>query len=61
LNHHPGSIHILELAEKLNLTDDQKKKTQQIYDEMERQAKELGEKFIAIEKTIDDGFAKINV
>jgi Spy/CpxP family protein refolding chaperone len=61
LNRHPGPIHVLELGEKLNLTDEQREQTQQIYDEMEEKAKELGEEFIKIEKTVNDGFANANI
>jgi len=61
LNHHPGPIHVLELEKELSITEEQKQKTQQIYDEMERDAKRLGEDLISIEKKMDDGFAKGNI
>jgi hypothetical protein len=61
LNHHPGPIHVLELGEQLDITDDQRKQTQDIYDEMEKDAKEIGEEFIKIEKMIDDGFANQDI
>jgi polynucleotide 5'-kinase involved in rRNA processing len=58
LNHHPGPIHVIELEKELNLTKEQKQKTQQIYDEMEKDAKRLGEELISIEKKMDEGFAR---
>ena len=61
LNHHPGPIHVLELGEQLDITDEQRKQTQEIYDEMEKDAKEIGEEFIKTEKMIDEGFAKQDI
>ncbi len=61
LNHYPGPIHVLELGEKLCLTEEQMKQTQRIYDEMEKKAKEVGEEFIKIEESVNNGFANSTI
>jgi len=57
LNHYPGPRHVLELAEQLGLTAEQKARTQAIFEEMRRRAVELGEKIVAGEAELDRLFA----
>jgi Spy/CpxP family protein refolding chaperone len=56
LNGYPGPRHVLELADKLELTADQKTQTEQLFAEMQQETSALGEKLIAAERSIDQGF-----
>lgn len=56
LNGVPGPLHVLELAEALKLTAEQKKKTESIYVEMRTSAQELGHRLIEEEKQVDQFF-----
>lgn len=53
LNGHPGPAHTLELAGPLGLTDEQKHKTRELFAQMQREAKPLGEQVIANEYELD--------
>ena len=57
LNHYPGPRHVLELADELNLTDDQRHAAQRIFDEMKSLAVTLGEDIVAKERALDILFA----
>ncbi len=57
LNGVPGPVHILEMAEKINLTDEQKRKVQKIYNDMKVEAVTLGEQLISLEKELNNGFS----
>lgn len=57
LNGIPGPAHILEMEDKIDLTDDQKRKIQKIYDEMKGEAIALGEQLIRLEMGLNNGFA----
>lgn len=61
LNGYPGPAHVLELADKLALSPMQKAKTAEVFDKMQRQARELGSRLIAQEKRLDDSFASKTV
>ncbi|NIR52581.1 periplasmic heavy metal sensor [candidate division KSB1 bacterium] len=61
LNHHPGPKHVLESAKELKLTELQKRQTQEIYDDMHRQAIQLGKRYIHLEQELDRLFAEGNV
>ena len=56
LNGYPGPRHVLELAEKLKLTPEQKTQTEMLFAEMQRESSALGEKLIEAERAIDRGF-----
>jgi len=56
LNGYPGPMHVLELAEQLDLTADQHEKVQALYKSMKEQAVELGEELIAAEQDLDSMF-----
>ncbi len=56
LNSYPGPKHVLEMAEKLALTDDQKKLTRGIFDSMAARAKELGNLIVERERFLDGLF-----
>ena len=57
LNGVPGPAHILEMKDKINLTDEQKNKIQKIYNEMRSEAARLGEQLIRLEERLNTGFS----
>jgi Spy/CpxP family protein refolding chaperone len=56
LNGHPGPMHVLELAEALKLTPEQRRLVKDSFDRMQAKAKALGEAYIKAEKAVDDAF-----
>jgi Spy/CpxP family protein refolding chaperone len=57
LNGLPGPKHVLELADSLDLTDEQRNRARAIFDAMRAQAAELGRDIIAAERVLDSAFA----
>ena len=57
LNHYPGPRHVLDQAEKLHLSDEQKQSTQKIFDAMQSQAMRLGALYVQKERELDRLFA----
>ena len=57
LNGYPGPAHVLELADKLELTPEQRSQVQGIFDSMQRDALPLGAKLIEQEAELDRQFA----
>lgn len=57
LNGYPGPSHVLELADKLELSAEQKKHVQQLYDAMKAEALPLGAALLAQEAALDRDFA----
>ncbi len=57
LNGVPGPAHILEMGKKINLTDEQKRKIQKIYNDMKVEAVALGEQLIRLEVELNIGFS----
>jgi Spy/CpxP family protein refolding chaperone len=57
LNGYPGPRHVLELADQLDLTADQRAEAQRLFDQMQAQAILLGEEVIAGEAALDRLFA----
>ncbi len=53
LNGYPGPKHVLDLADKLAMTDQQRQETQRLVDEMQSQAVELGAGLIEAEAELD--------
>lgn len=58
LNGYPGPLHVLELASKIHLSDEQVTRTKQLYSEMQNQAKAAGEQVINAERELDLLFAQ---
>jgi len=58
LNGYPGPAHVLELADKLKLTENQLKQVTAIHDRMSAAAKPLGAELISREQMLDQQFAK---
>lgn len=57
LNGYPGPLHVLELAEKLTLTQEQHAETQALFDAMKADAKRLGAAVLEAERDLDRSFA----
>src|SRR5690242_15684118 len=58
LNGYPGPSHVLELADKLELSPDQRAGVQRLFDAMKAEAMPLGAKLIAQESDLDKQFAE---
>jgi hypothetical protein len=56
LNGYPGPAHVLELANELALSAEQRALTQVLFQTMEARAKALGGELIAAERSLDDLF-----
>ena len=56
LNHYPGPRHVLDEANKLSLSDNQLSKTNNLFDEMKKEAVMVGEKIISAERELDNLF-----
>jgi Spy/CpxP family protein refolding chaperone len=56
LNGYPGPMHVLELADKLNLTPEQRAATQKLMETHKAEARALGAKRVAAEKALDELF-----
>ena len=58
LNHYPGPRHVLDFASQLQLSEDQRSKTQKIYDKMHEEAARLGKTILHREEELDHIFKK---
>lgn len=56
LNSYPGPVHVLDHADELNLTDEQREDIESIFDSMQQEARELGEQLVDLEATLDERF-----
>ena len=61
LNGYPGPSHVMELADKLNLSADQRAKIQRLFESMRAEAVPLGSKLIEQEAELDKQFANHTV
>lgn len=61
LNGYPGPAHVLELADKLSLSADQRASVQGLFDSMKAEAVPLGSKLIEQETDLDKQFASHTV
>ena len=61
LNGYPGPSHVLELADKLELTADQRASIKALFDSMKAEALPIGSKLIEQEADLDKQFANRNV
>lgn len=57
LNHYPGPRHVLDLSKELELTEEQTRKTQALFDAMKAQAAPLGKQLVDKERELDGMFA----
>jgi hypothetical protein len=53
LNHFPGPMHVLELADKLGLSGEQRKATQRLMEEHKAEARAIGAKLVAAERALE--------
>lgn len=58
LNRYPGPMHVLELADGLALTPEQRAATQKLMDAHKAEARAIGAKLVEAERTLDQLFAK---
>lgn len=58
LNHYPGPMHVLELADRLELSTEQRAATKALMDEHKRQARSVGAKLVEAERALDQLFRK---
>ena len=58
LNGYPGPLHVLELADRLQLSSDQAQRVRGLYEAMKSEAIAVGEKLIAAELELDRQFAE---
>jgi Spy/CpxP family protein refolding chaperone len=61
LNGYPGPSHVLELADQLELSDDQRARVQRLFDSMKAEAIPLGAKVIDDETALNEQFAQRTV
>ena len=58
LNGYPGPLHVIELADKLDLTDTQRRQVQTLFEMMKAESISIGETLIAQESALDREFAE---
>ncbi len=58
LNSYPGPMHVLELSDKLGLTEKQEAETQKIFERMRAEAVRLGKSIVEKESELDRLFAR---
>ena len=56
VNGYPGPKHVLDFAEKLELTAEQRAATEAMYGEMKERATELGRRIVELERELDRAF-----
>jgi len=61
LNGFPGPLHVLELADELDLSVDQERHISKIFEEMRGDAIAAGVLFIEAERSLDEGFKSSNL
>jgi Spy/CpxP family protein refolding chaperone len=57
MNHYPGPRHVLDLADELKLSPEQRQQAEDIYQRMRTQAMPLGEQIVTEERHLNDLFA----
>jgi hypothetical protein len=58
LNGYPGPAHVLELADPLHLSDDQRAKTRALFDAMKAETVPIGERILGEEMALDRLFSE---
>jgi Spy/CpxP family protein refolding chaperone len=61
LNGYPGPLHVLKLADRLQLTPEQKQRVQQLFEAMKAEAIASGEKLITSERELNQELAAHNM
>src|ERR1051325_3486155 len=57
LNHYPGPRHVLDMADKLQLSERQRSRTEAIFNKMRAEAQALGKALVEKERLLDSQFA----
>ena len=57
LNGYPGPLHALEVAEAMHLSEEQRQKTQALYEAMLERSQSLGRRIVELETELDAQFA----
>lgn len=57
LNSYPGPRHVLDLGSRLELSAEQRERTQAVFDSMQRDARRLGEEIVDRERALAGAFA----
>lgn len=57
LNRYPGPLHVLELADSLGLSDDQRTEAERLRVAMQAEAADLGRQLVGVERHLDALFA----
>lgn len=58
LNHYPGPKHVLELATQLELSDEQMRRTELVFDRMHRRAVRLGQEIVEKQRQLQELFVE---
>jgi hypothetical protein len=61
LNHYPGPKHVLELADQLQLSEEQRRRSQTVFEDMKAKAVSLGKQLVEKEQLLDSRFAAANI
>lgn len=61
LNGYPGPMHVLELARRLRLTDEQRAASEKLLKDHKQEARDIGAMIVATERQLDVSFAKKNI
>jgi len=61
LNHYPGPKHVLQLADQLQLSEEQRRRTKAIFEEMNSNAVNLGKQLVQKEWRLDSRFVDANI
>jgi Spy/CpxP family protein refolding chaperone len=61
LNHFPGPAHVLELADRLDLSSEQRAATRKLMDEHKREARAIGAKLVDAERALEALFRNAEV
>lgn len=58
LHGYPGPVHVLEVADTLDLSAEQRRETEQLFETMRAQARELGRRIVDRERELDERFSE---
>jgi hypothetical protein len=61
LNHYPGPKHVLQLADQLQLSEEQHRRTHAIFEDMNSKAVNFGKQLVEKEQLLDSRFSAANI
>ena len=56
LNSYPGPRHALDNSEKLNLSDEQERKLENLFEDMKAESQSVGQEYLEVEREIDERY-----